>query len=51
VNLLTLIGGLPLDETGQPYFFMQPTGILQAKALVAIGAGKEVYFITQGADF
>ena len=51
VNLLSLIGGLPLDETGQPYFFMQPTGTLQAKALVAIGAGKEVDFITQGADF
>src|SRR5262252_5386241 len=34
VNILALIGGLPLDETGQPYFFMQPTGTLQVKALV-----------------
>jgi hypothetical protein len=52
VSLLNLIAGLPLDDTGQPYLFIQATDALQVKCTIAaVSAGKEVDFVVQGADF
>jgi hypothetical protein len=52
VSLLNSIVGLPLDDTGQPYLFIQPTDLIQVKCMVAaVSAGKEVDFVVQGADF
>jgi hypothetical protein len=48
VSLLT-IGALPLDETGQPFVFLNGTDLLQVKCLVAVTAGKEIDICVQGA--
>jgi hypothetical protein len=50
VSLLS-IPALPLDETGQPYIFLNPTDLLQVGARVAVNSGHDIDIITFGADF
>jgi hypothetical protein len=50
VSLLS-IPTLPLDETGQPYIFLNPTDQLQVKLSVALNSGREIDINAFGADF
>jgi hypothetical protein len=51
VNMLNSIPA-PLDETGQPYLFLNSTDILQIKCTTnAVNTGKEIDVVCFGADF
>lgn len=42
INLLLLLNGLPLDNDGQPYLFLESGDTLQASTTTQVAAGKEV---------
>lgn len=50
-NLLAYIPGLPTDNDGQPYMFLQSGDLLQASQGVACSSGRLVYMTGIGADF
>ena len=51
VNMLTGLLSLPLDETGMPFLFLNPTDLLQVKSLVALNTGRDIDIVCFGADF
>jgi hypothetical protein len=50
-NLLGLNAGMPRDNDGQVYLFMQSGDVLGASLTAAPAAGKFVYAWSMGADF
>lgn len=42
VNLLSLMGGLPRDNDGQPYLFLESGDVLQAENVTQVTSAKEV---------
>jgi hypothetical protein len=50
VSLLS-VPSLPLDETGQPYIFLNATDSLQVRLTAALSAGREMDIVVLGADF
>lgn len=50
-NLIALWAGLPIDNDGQPYFFLKPGNTLQAAVTAAITTNKAITYTALGADF
>lgn len=50
-NMLALWAGLPLDNDGQPYFFLKAGNTLQASVTVAVTTNKQITWTAIGADF
>jgi hypothetical protein len=51
VNMLQLITGLPRDNDGQPFLYLESGASLIARAMVAAAAGTEIKFYAIGANF
>lgn len=50
-NLLGLIGGLPCDNDGQPYLFLENGDILQAENVTQVTAAKQIDVATIFGNF
>lgn len=50
-NLLSLIPGLPLDNDGQPYIFLESGDVLQGENVTQVTAAKEVDIVTIFGNF
>lgn len=50
-NLLTTIPGLPLDNDGQPYLFLESGDTLQAMVTVTVTTAKEIDVFAIHGDF
>ncbi len=50
-NLLTSIPGLPVDNDGQPYLFLENGDTLRAKVTVTVTAAKEIDVFAIYGDF
>jgi hypothetical protein len=48
---MTSIPALPLDETGQPYLYLNATDSLEVRVLAPISDGCDIDVTVFGADF
>ena len=51
VNLLSLLPGLPVDNDGQVYLFLESGDTLQASTTTQVASGKEVDIVAIAGDF